>query len=136
MASMQDDIDSENTSINITPLVDIMLVLLIIFLVTANMQQKKTIDVNLPKAQTGVLVAQKGEALAFSIDKESKVFLNGLPISPDEIDAKVTELKTAGIKVDVSIAADDAAPHGAVMRLIDKLRHHDIVDFAFDVEEK
>ncbi len=136
MAASPDDLDSENTSINITPLVDIMLVLLIIFMVTANMQQKRTIDVQLPKAVTGVEVAIKGEPLAFTIDKDSQIFLNGTRISVAEIDTKVEYLVSNGIKFQTSLAADSATPHGTVMRLIDTLRKHNVIDFALDVESE
>lgn len=136
MAGSGDDLDNENTSINITPLVDIMLVLLIIFLVTANTQQKRTIDVQLPKAETGQEVIVKGEPLAFSIDKNSQIFLNGSVIKIEEIEAKVEFLISKGIKFQTSLAADSATPHGTVMRLIDTLRKHNIVDFALDVESK
>lgn len=134
MAGSQNDMDSENTSINITPLVDIMLVLLIIFMVTANMQQKKTIDVSLPKAETGQEVAVKGEPLAFSIDKSSQYFLNGQKISLDEINDKIAAIKQSGAKTQVSIASDEATYHGVVMKLIDTIRKHDIFDFSLDVE--
>lgn len=136
MAGAQDDIDSENTSINITPLVDIMLVLLIIFMVTANMQQKKTIDVSLPKAESGQEFALKGDQLAFSIDKDSKYFLNGTEISFPDIESKVAAVRGGGGKFQTSIAADASAPHGAVMKLMDTLRRQEIFDFSLDVEMK
>ena len=134
MAGAQNDMDSENTSINITPLVDIMLVLLIIFMVTANMQQKKTIDVQLPKAETGQEVAMKGEPLAFSIDKESQYYLNGQKITLEEVDQKIKSIKESGSKIQISIAADAASSHGTVMKLIDTVRKYEIFDFSLDVE--
>jgi biopolymer transport protein ExbD len=136
MAASGDDLDNENTSINITPLVDIMLVLLIIFLVTANTQQKRTIDVQLPKASTGQEVIIKGEPLAFTIDKDSQIFLNGRKMKIEEIEEKVEFMISKGIKFQTSLAADSATPHGTVMRLIDTLRKHNIIDFALDVENK
>lgn len=136
MAASQEDMDGENTSINITPLVDIMLVLLIIFMVTANMQQKKTIDVQLPKAATGQEVAFKGENLSFSIDKQSQIFLNGNKTTLEELGAKVDAIQASGVKFQTSIAADESAPHGVVMRLIDTLRKRNIADFSLDVENK
>lgn len=134
MAGAQDDLDNENTSINITPLVDIMLVLLIIFMVTANMQQKRTIDIQLPKVATGQEVVIKGEPLAFTINKDSVIFLNGSETKLDDVDKKVGDLVAGGAKFQTSLAADSATPHGSVMRLIDTLRKHNVIDFALDVE--
>lgn len=136
MAANQNDLDNENTSINITPLVDIMLVLLIIFMVTANLQQKKTIDVKLPEAQTGQEVAVKGENFAISIDKNSEFYLNGVKSSLSEIESKVSVAKASSIPLQISIAADESTPHGVVMKAIDAMRRLEIFDFSLDVESK
>jgi biopolymer transport protein ExbD len=54
----------------------------------------------------------------------------------EEIEEKVEFMISKGIKFQTSLAADSATPHGTVMRLIDTLRKHNIIDFALDVENK
>ena len=80
--------DGPNATINVTPLVDVMLVLLVIFMVTAPMMQEG-VEVNLPKATTGALKGSS-EQVVISVDKEGEVYLGaGNKIDPNEIGAKV-----------------------------------------------
>lgn len=129
-----DDEQKEITDINVTPLVDVMLVLLIIFMVTATYIVNQSINVNLPKAKTGRDVAAKN--LSFVLDKESKLYLNGNQITYDEVEAKIKiELaKDAPGPLQALIAADRDTPHGAVIKLIDTVRKNGITDFAINVQ--
>jgi biopolymer transport protein ExbD len=127
--------DEEITGINVTPLVDVMLVLLVIFMVTATYIVNQSINVNLPKAETGEGI-EKSKNLAFVIDKDANLFLNGDKISYAELPAKIAterEKKAKG-PLQALIAADQDTPHGAVIKLIDAVRKNGISDFAINVE--
>lgn len=80
--------DGPNAAINVTPLVDVMLVLLVIFMVTAPMMQEG-VEVNLPKATTGALKGSS-EQIVLSVDKAGDVFLGaGNKILPNELGPKI-----------------------------------------------
>ena len=130
--SFSDDQSDEITGINITPLVDVMLVLLIIFMVTANYIVNSGIPVELPKASTGNDIAS--ENLGFVLDKASNLYLNGTPIELGAIAEKLAERKATGKSMQALISADKDTPHGSVVRLIDTIRKNGVTDFAINVE--
>ncbi len=109
-------------NINVTPLVDVMLVLLVIFMVTAPMLQQG-VDVNLPKATTAPL-AGSDEQVVMSIDKEKKIFVGSKnELLLDEIVKKMPAILDA--KKDdsrkVYIKADESIDYGFVMKVMGKL---------------
>ena len=77
------------TGINVTPLVDITLVLLIIFMVTTSYIVNTSIEVNLPKAATGR--ETRPTSLAVTLTREGQLYLNGRPVSPDTLVAHVRD---------------------------------------------
>jgi biopolymer transport protein TolR len=114
--------DGPIAAINVTPLVDVMLVLLVIFMVTAPMMQQG-VEVNLPKATTAPL-SGKSEQLVLSIDQDGKLFLGSKnEISLEEIGKKTKAILVA--KKDESekvyIKADKAIDYGRVMEVMGKL---------------
>lgn len=127
--------DESITEINVTPFVDVMLVLLVIFMVTANYIVNQSIDIQLPKADTGQVIQTRNISLV--IDKESKTYLDGKPVEVDTLAARIEEFKTAqaeGTTVQAVISADTATPHGAVVKVIDVVRKTGITDLAINVE--
>ena len=127
--------DDEITGINVTPLVDVMLVLLIIFMVTATYITNRSINVNLPKADTADSDS-KTKNLAFVLDAKSQLYLDGKAISFDEVASRIKDeqAKANGVALNAIISADKETPHGAVVKLIDTVRKHGITDFAINVE--
>lgn len=128
--------EDEITGINVTPLVDVMLVLLIIFMVTTTDIVNKAINVKLPKSDTSEMTDNKAKNLAFVLDAKSQLYLDGGPITFEEVAAKIAEAKTkaGSAPINALIAADKETPHGAVVKLIDTVRKHGITDFAINVE--
>ncbi len=102
------------SQINVTPLVDVMLVLLVIFMVTAPMMQQG-VQVNLPKADTKGLPAPE-EAIIVSIDKGGASFINTTPVKTGDLRAKLTELFAKRTKKEVFLKADKDVPYGDVVR--------------------
>ena len=130
-----DQDDSEITGINVTPLVDVMLVLLIVFMVTSTYIVQQSIQVQLPKADTGENTP-KAKNLAFVIDKSGAIFLDGKSIKLEDIAARVQAEKAADVNVQLQalVAADKETPHGYVVGLIDAVRRQGITDLAINVE--
>jgi biopolymer transport protein ExbD len=137
MAGISGEDDGDITGINVTPLVDVMLVLLVIFMVTANYIVKQSINVNLPNAESGESIT-KTMSLAFTLDDRSLLYLNGKRITYKELPKAISKERAKSKKntVQALIAADEKTPHGAVIELIDAVRKNGITDFAINVESK
>jgi biopolymer transport protein ExbD len=124
------DDDDLITDINVTPLVDVVLVLLIILMVTATAIVSKTIPMELPKAATG---EQTPSTLAVSIDQNGQIFLDTIPMAPEELRLKVREAREKDQDIRAVIAADGRIAHAKVVQVIDILRQEQITKFAINV---
>lgn len=133
MAGKLTDADDEITDINVTPFVDVMLVLLVIFMVTANYIVNQSINVNLPDAVTGEVTSSNN--LAFSLDQKSNLYLDGKPIDFSAINEEIIRRQMKKENLQAVIAADEKTPHGAVIKLIDTIRKSGITDFSINVEQ-
>lgn len=100
--------------INVTPLVDVMLVLLVIFMVTAPMMQQG-VQVNLPKADTKAM-APAEEALVVSVDKGGKIFIDKTEIAAADLRKRLSAMLVTRAKKEVFLKADAAVPYGEVVR--------------------
>src|SRR6218665_1642497 len=98
------------SDINVVPLVDIILVVLIIFMVTAPMIMKPSINVNLPKAASGD--ATTPSKLNIAIGADGRVVLDGKDASDDEIAKAATEELAKNPDIQAIISADKDVPHG------------------------
>ncbi len=129
------DFDDEEgiVAINVTPLVDIMLVLLIIFMVASSYIVKPSIEVDLPKAATGN-EDTLDTTISVVVDAQGKLFLNGDPATYESIAAKCREVKAADEDAQAIIAADKITPHGEVVRLIDLVRQNGVLKFAINID--
>jgi len=124
------DDDDLITDINVTPLVDVVLVLLIILMVTATAIVSKTIPMELPKAATG---EQTPSTLAVSIDHNGQVFLDMIPVNNEELRARVRAAKETNEDLRAVIAADGRIEHAKVVQIIDILRQERVTKFAINV---
>lgn len=130
-----DNDQDEITGINVTPLVDVMLVLLIIFMVTANYVSSSSLGLKLPEAETGE-ASGGSSSLEITIDAESNVYLDGDLVERAKLgDAiKATKANLGDKKAQALITADVLTPHGEVVKLIDLVRKNGISEFALNVE--
>jgi len=129
----RDPDDDLITDINVTPLVDVVLVLLIILMVTATaIVSAQHIRMELPQAATGEQ-QQEQETLAVSIDKDGHLFLNAAPMSLEALRAGVRREKAAHPDLRAVIAADGRVSHAQVVRIIDVLRQEGVTRFAINV---
>lgn len=108
------------SEINVTPFVDVMLVLLIIFMVTAPMMIQG-VNVSLPEATSGQLSADK-EQLVISIDKNSRVYINDMPVAFDFLKEKMEKIFEARLSREVFLKADKDISYGMVVRVMSELK--------------
>ena len=108
--------DRPLSEINVTPFVDVMLVLLIIFMVTAPMMQQG-IDVDLPETTTQPL-RMKDEPLILSIDKSGKYFLGRTEIPIEGMAEKLEAIFDGRDSKEIFLRADTAAPYGVVVKAL------------------
>jgi biopolymer transport protein TolR len=108
------------SQINVTPLVDVMLVLLIIFMVTAPMMQQG-VQVNLPQADTKALTPQE-TTVVVSIEKSGRMFINSSEISAGELRAKLKGMFATKTKKEVFLKADKDVPYGEVVKAMAEIK--------------
>ena len=108
------------SQINVTPLVDVMLVLLVIFMVTAPMMQQG-VEVNLPKAEAKALTA-KEETLVVSIEKSGRTTVNASEIPADQLTDKLNSLLAGRTKREVFLKADSSVPYGEVVKVMAQIK--------------
>jgi biopolymer transport protein TolR len=134
MAGQIEQEDESINGINVTPLVDVTLVLLIIFMVTASYIVKETIEVELPRAAHGGETVQKTFALL--VTKEGKTYLNGAPVDDAGLIAAVAQARQKGEEVQAIVGADRNATHGMVTHLLDVLKGAGVIKFAIQIEKQ
>ena len=127
----QDEIMSE---INVVPLVDVILVVLIIFMVTAPMIMKPSINVNLPKAASGE--ATTPSKLNITIGNDGKLNLDGEAVEDAQVQAKALEEVSKNPDIQAIIAADKDVPHGRVVSVLDIVKGAGVKKFAISIDKK
>jgi|SRR5690242_15152054 len=112
-----------NSNINVTPMVDVMLVLLIIFMVITPMLNNK-VNVDLPTVNTAVVMenANKEDAVTVAVTRDGKTFLGANQVSNDELGTKISSLLENKTSKEVYMRADQRANYGKVMAAIDGIR--------------
>jgi TolR protein len=119
------------SEINVTPLVDVMLVLLIIFMVTAPLMQQG-IDVNLPKAKGKDLPPE--ERISIVVKKGGTIFLNDQPISKADMISKLTAISK--LNPNVFLRADKDVPYGTVVEIMGDIKEAGIEKLGMVTEPK
>ena len=112
--------DQLMSDINVTPFVDVMLVLLIIFMVTAPMMVQG-VDVDLPKATSKALKGSE-DRLVISINDDAKVFINEQVVSVEFLTQKLGAILENFDKKNVYLRADKKVPYGIVVNVISKIK--------------
>ena len=107
--------------INVTPLVDVMLVLLIIFMVTAPMLTQG-VDVNLPQADAKAMRAEE-ERLVLTVDMHSRIFIGKQPVEFNRLRSTLAAIAAQRSDRQVYFRADRAVPYGFVVKVIAEVRN-------------
>ena len=106
--------------INVTPFVDVMLVLLIIFMVTAPMMVQG-VNVSLPKANSDPLSAEK-EQLIVTIDKNNQIYINDYQVAPDFLQEKLRKILEGRGNREVYLRADKEISYGMVVQVMSQIK--------------
>jgi biopolymer transport protein ExbD len=133
MAFSPQDPDEPITQINVVPLVDIMLVLLIIFMLTASFISTPSVPVRLPKSYT----SDPSLPRSFSIvlNTKDEVFYQGKQIAKEDLTNQLKASAATNPELRVVLSADDAVTHGKVIELLDLVRQAGVTQVALGVEK-
>lgn len=134
MAAKFDQDNEAIAEINVVPLVDIILVVLIIFMVTAPMIMKPSINVNLPKAASGDQTTPT--KLNVSLTADGRINLNGAFVDEEAVKKQSADQVAANPEVQAVISADKDVPHGKVIALLDIVKSAGVKKFAISIDKK
>jgi biopolymer transport protein TolR len=126
---------SLKADINVTPLVDVMLVLLIIMMLVAPMLQKG-VDVRLPEAGNTLDKPESQEQTVLAVTADKRFYVNGLQVPESQLLERLQGALEEKREKVVLIKADTDAPYGTVMVLMDRLREAQIEDIGLITEKK
>jgi biopolymer transport protein ExbD len=132
MAGSAPEEDDTITGINVTPLVDVTLVLLIIFMVTASFIVAPAVKVDLP--QVSKADQPPARSLHFLVDQAGAIYLNEKRIEESNVLGMVQKEVAANADVQVLVSADKKVPYGEVVHLLDLVRSAGVKKFAISVE--
>ena len=119
--------------INVTPMVDIMLVLLVIMMVSSLYIVSRALKVELPKSASSDESSQS--PVTVTLTKDAKVYLNGeLITGDDELSARFLKARAGGAEPNLVVSADAEALHGRVVHVIDLAKQQGITKFAINVQ--
>jgi biopolymer transport protein ExbD len=133
-ASLYDDDDATPaiTDINVTPFVDVVLVLLVVFMVTAKLIVARGVDIDKPKAATG---GEVQSTLRVSVSQDGQLFVNGDKFDDDaKAIARIKEIAATTSKPKAIIAGDRKSAYGGVMRAIDLVQQAGVTAIALENE--
>ena len=131
MAAHFRDNDDVITQINVVPLVDIMLVLLIIFMLTASFISTPSVPVSLPKAFTSNPTAPASQSLV--LDPQGNIYFLNQQVSKDQLLKELKEAAALNPELRIVLSADTNTPHGKVVELLDVVRLAGITKVALGV---
>ena len=109
------------SDINVTPLVDVMLVLLIIFMVTAPMMMQG-VNVSLPKTTSKPLPSEK-EHLIITVDRSQQIYINDYKVGLEALQAKLKKIYEGRSDEKVYLRADKGVPYGVVVRVMSEVKN-------------
>jgi len=121
------------SGINVTPFVDVVLVLLVIFMVTAPMLVREQMSVNLPKAESGE--KSTSEQIEILLDKEGLIHIQKKQVTIDQVEDEIKTLIQNNANAQAVISADQDAKHGDVVRIMDLVKRAGLTHFAIQIEQ-
>jgi biopolymer transport protein ExbD len=132
MGSIQNEDNDEIGNINITPMVDIILVLLVIFMVTANFLKKESVNINLPKVAAAD--PNVAESVQIAITRDGKVLLEGNEINNEKLLNTLEKKSKLRPNMRVTLSADDKLPYGLIANVMGLIRKAGVTKIALSVK--
>ena len=120
--------EEEETEINITPMLDVVFIMLIFFIVTASFVKESGIDVNKPSAQTST--AQEKANILIAIDAGGRIWIDRRQVDPRAVRANIERLHAENPQGTVVIQADEDARTGELVQVMDAARLAGVYDVA------
>ena len=120
------------SDINVTPLVDVMLVLLVIFLITAPLMGN-ALRLDLPSAQAP-LSSEASNSLSLSLDRQGAVFINDKPVATEALPAVLAMQASQDASIEVQLRADQNVPYGRVAEIMGMLQKAGLTKVALAVQ--
>jgi len=130
--SNQDSQDEGINDINVTPFVDVVLVLLVIFMVTTPLMVKESLKIELPSSKSSD--GGTSQEIGIGINKNNQILLNGELTTVDRLLKFASEMPDKE-NVTALISADKGSLHGSVVTVIDTIKKAGIEKFAFQIEK-
>jgi len=118
--------------INVTPLVDIMLVMLIIFMLTAHLIARQAIEIELPRASQST--ALPPTTLAIALKADGAIFLNDKPVTPQALRDAIRDAVARDPRTQAIVAGDKRVSHGRVVWVLDTVKSLGITQFAIQID--
>jgi len=132
MALLPGGDDDEIGYINITPMVDVLLVLLVIFMVTANFLKQESININLPKVNASDPNVAKSMQIALT--KDGKLLLEGIETDEERMVAALAREAKYRPNMRVTLSADERLPYGRIARVMGLIRQAGVTRIALSVK--
>jgi len=126
---------SFNAEINVTPFVDVMLVLLIIFMITATALQRG-VEVTLPQAATSNLTVPKTTPLLVTVTQDAKVYISETEIEVGELTAKLLAIADEGYQERIFLQGDTNAAYGEVLSVMTQMKNAGFTNIALVTDPK
>jgi biopolymer transport protein TolR len=129
------DSDEVLSEINITPMVDVMLVLLVVFIITAPLMTN-AIKVNLPDTDVTVQIEEPKKPVVVSIDEQGRIYLDKDEYSLDIIESELASRKALDPEIRLNLNADETVPYGTVAKLMVLIEKAGIQRLSFITEKQ
>lgn len=126
--------EKKNPDINVTPLIDIVFILLIFLMVSTSFNFTDSLDVNLPAAKGDE--KSINDSIKIVLSKDGQININGEQFAPESLESKLVEMKKTTPESTVIIEADSDVSHGQVVHVMDASRKAGYLKFAIAVEEE
>ncbi|MCE9500504.1 MAG: biopolymer transporter ExbD [Leptospira sp.] len=133
MAIQSSGEDDEIGNINITPMVDVILVLLVIFMVTANFLKKESVNINLPKvAAADPNVAQ---SVQLALTRDGKIILEGQEVTEERLSQTLTRDAKFRPNMRLTLSADEKLSYGSIAKMMGLIRKAGVTRIALSVKK-
>ncbi len=132
MAMQNNNEENEIGNINITPMVDIMLVLLVIFMVTANFLKKESVNINLPKVSASD--PNVAQSVQVAVMKDGKIMLEGSPSDETRLTSSLARSVKLRPNMRVTLSADERLAYGDIAEVMGLIRKSGVARIALSVK--